>query len=74
MATKKKTAKKKTAKKKAVKSRGGIASYIRKIQNTPAVKSKEKKIKELERKLAATKKEKARAVKLAQKKHKAKNK
>jgi len=65
MAVKKKVVKRKTtAKKKST----GIASYVRKIQNTPAVKSADKKVKDLERKLKAAKKAKAVKVKAARKK------
>jgi hypothetical protein len=61
------TKKKKVVKKKAAprKSTGGIASYTRKIQNTPAVKSAAAKIKKLETALKAVKKAKAAAVKKA---------
>jgi len=61
----KKMAKKKTT---AKKSTGGIASYVRKVQNSPGVKSADKKVKELERKLTAAKKVKAAKVKEARKK------
>jgi hypothetical protein len=65
MAVKKKVVKRKTtAKKKST----GIASYVRKIQNSPAVKSADKKVKDLERKLKAAKKAKAVKVKAARKK------
>ena len=65
MAVKKKVVRKKTtAKKKTT----GIASYVRKIQNSPAVKSADKKVKDLERKLKAAKKIKAAKVKEARKK------
>ena len=64
MAVKKKAVKRKTAKKKST----GIASYVRKIQNSPAVKSADKKVKDLERKLKAAKKAKAVKVKAARKK------
>jgi len=65
MAVKKKAVKRKTtAKKKST----GIASYVRKIQNSPAVKSADKKVKDLERKLKAAKKLKATKVKEARKK------
>lgn len=47
---------------------GGIASYVRKIQSTPAVKSAANTIKALEAKLKAAKKKKAAAVKVARKK------
>jgi hypothetical protein len=59
MATKKKTTARKST---------GIASYTRKIQNSPAVKSADKKVKDLERKLKAAKKAKAVKVKAARKK------
>jgi len=58
--------KRKTAAKK--KTAGGIAGFVRKIQNTPAVKSVAKTIKALESKLKAAKKKKAAAVKVARKK------
>jgi hypothetical protein len=65
MAVKKRAVKRKaTAKKKST----GIASYVRKIQNSPAVKSADKKVKDLERKLKAAKKAKAVKVKAARKK------
>ena len=48
----------------------GIASYVRKIQAAPAVKSATKTIKSLEAKLKAAKKKKAAAVKIARKKMK----
>jgi len=65
MAVKKKVVKRKTtAKKKST----GIASYVRKIQNIPAVKSADRKVKDLERKLKAAKKAKAVKVKAARKK------
>lgn len=66
MATKKKTPKKKAPAKR--KTSGGIASYTRKIQNAPAVKRKTSQIKLAEKKLAALKKEKVKAVKAARKK------
>ena len=63
-ATKRKsTAKRKPASRKS----GGIAAYVRKVQNSPAVKSATKKIKDLESKLKAAKKDKAAKVKAAQK-------
>jgi hypothetical protein len=67
MAIKRKpTAKRKVAAKK--KTTGGIAGFVRKIQNTPAVKSVTKTIKALETKIKAAKKKKAAAVKVARKK------
>lgn len=70
MAVKKKTTtKKKPAKKSTVKRiTGGIASYVRKIQNSVGVKKVTNTIKEIEKKLALAKKKKAAAVKLARKK------
>jgi hypothetical protein len=65
MAVKKKVVKRKTT---ARKKSTGIASYVRKIQNSPAVKSADKKVKDLERKLKAAKKAKAVKVKAARKK------
>lgn len=59
MATNKKTTARKST---------GIASYTRKIQNSPAVKAADKKVKDLERKLKAAKKLKATKVKAARKK------
>jgi hypothetical protein len=56
-------AKKKTTKKKVVKKSTGIASYTRKIQNTPIVKRAATIIKTIEAKLKAAKKKKAIAVK-----------
>jgi hypothetical protein len=56
-------AKKKTTKKKVVKKSTGIASYVRKVQNAPAVKRIAKAIKTMEVKLKAAKKKKAAAVK-----------
>lgn len=56
---------KKTTKRKST---GGIAAYVRKIQNSPMVKSATKKIKDLENKLKAAKKDKAAKVKAAQRK------
>lgn len=64
MAVKKKVVKRKTTARKST----GIASYTRKIQNSPAVKSADKKVKDLERKLKAAKKLKATKVKAARKK------
>lgn len=63
--TRKKATGKKPAKRKAT---GGIAAYVRKIQNSPMVKSATKKIKDLENKLKAAKKDKAAKVKAAQRK------
>jgi hypothetical protein len=59
-------AKRKVAAKK--KTTGGIAAFVRKIQNAPGVKSVAKTIKALETKLKAAKKKKAAAVKVARKK------
>lgn len=64
MAVKKKAVKRKTTAKKST----GIASYVRKIQNSPGVKAADKKVKDLERKLKAAKKAKATKVKAARKK------
>lgn len=61
MATKKQAAKKKSSKKKS----GGIGSFTRKVNNSPAVKRAGKKVTELEKKLAAAKKVKAAARKKA---------
>jgi len=63
MPTKKKTTKRKAAIRKPPKKSGGIASFVRKVQNSLTVKSKTNRIKELEKKLKALKKEKAAAVK-----------
>jgi hypothetical protein len=63
---KKTTAKKKTPAKK--KASGGIAGFVKKIQNTPAVKKVATTIKALEKKLLDAKKKKAAAVKIARKK------
>lgn len=52
------------------KTTGGVAGFIRKIQNSPGVKSVAKTIKALETKLKAAKKKKAAAVKVARKKMK----
>ncbi len=59
-------AKRKVAAKK--KTTGGIAAFVRKIQNSPGVKSVAKTIKALETKLKAAKRKKAAAVKVARKK------
>jgi hypothetical protein len=59
-------AKRKVAAKK--KTTGGIAAFVRKIQNAPGVKSVAKTIKALETKLKAAKRKKAAAVKVARKK------
>jgi hypothetical protein len=59
--------KKKSVKKK--KSTGGLATYRRKIQGTPAVKSAASRVKKLESDLKAAKKKKAAAVKTAQVKY-----
>jgi len=56
-------AKKKTTKKKVVKKSTGIASYVRKVQNAPAVKRIAKTIKAMEIKLKQAKKKKAAEVK-----------
>lgn len=56
-------AKKKTTKKKVVKKSTGIASYVRKVQNAPAVKRIAKTIKAMEMKLKQAKKKKAAEVK-----------
>jgi hypothetical protein len=67
MPIKKKTpVKRKVAAKK--KTTGGIAGFVRKIQNSPGVKSVAKTIKALETKLKAAKRKKAAAVKVARKK------
>lgn len=66
---KKCTPKKKSTKKKAG---GGLAAYRRKINNSPGVKAKTARVKKLESELKKAKSEKARLVKAAQKKHKAK--
>lgn len=60
--------KRKTAKRKTKKKGSTIASYVRKLNNSPGVKRAGKTVKELERKLAAAKKKKAAAVKVARKK------
>jgi len=65
MVKKKTTAKNKTSVKRKT---TGIASYVRKIQNSPGVKAADKKVKDLERKLKAAKKVKAVKVKAARKK------
>ena len=57
---KKKTVKRKTAKAK----KSSIGSYVRKLNNAPAVKRAGKTVKMLEKKLAAAKKKKAKAKKL----------
>jgi len=56
-------AKKKTTKKKVVKKSTGIASYVRKVQNAPAVKRIAKTIKAMEMKLKQAKRKKAAEVK-----------
>lgn len=63
---KKPVTKRKVAAKK--KTTGGIAAFVRKIQNSVGVKSVAKTIKALELKLKAAKKKKAAAVKVARKK------
>lgn len=69
MPVKKKTTKKATKKKCTTKkSTGGIASYVRKIQNSPGVKKVTNTIKAIEKKLAEAKRKKAAAVKIARKK------
>jgi hypothetical protein len=73
MAKAKKSAKKKPAKKTA-KAKGGIAGYVRKINNTPAVKAVTKRIKKAEMVLKKQKALKKKAVKAAQKKYKSKSK
>jgi hypothetical protein len=60
--------KKKVTRKKTTKKTSTIGSYIKKIQNTPAVKRVSNTIKLMEKKLAAAKKKKAAAVKIARKK------
>ena len=60
----KKTVKRKTAKAK----KSSIGSYVRKLNNAPAVKRAGKTVKMLEKKLAAAKKKKAAAVKITRKK------
>jgi hypothetical protein len=65
MPTKKKPTKAKAKKKPAKKTSGGIAAFVRKVQNNLTVKSKTNKIKDLEKRLKALKKEKASAVKKA---------
>jgi hypothetical protein len=64
MPIKKKTTKRKTTKAK----KSTIGSYVRKLMNTPGVKSVSKTVKSLEAKLKAAKKKKAAAVKVARKK------
>lgn len=66
MPVKKTTAKRKTTTKR--KATGGIAAYVRKIQNSPGVKSADRTVKDLERRLKAAKKLKATKVKAARKK------
>lgn len=61
---KKKIVKRKTTKAK----KSSIGSYVRKLNNAPAVKSAGKTVKMLEKKLLAAKKKKAAAVKVARKK------
>jgi len=62
-------AKKKATKKKVVKKAStGIASYVRKVQKSPAVKKVTDAIKLIEKKLAEAKKKKAIAVKIVRKK------
>jgi hypothetical protein len=56
-------AKKKPTKKKVVKKSTGIASYVRKVQNAPAVKRIAKTIKAMELKLKQAKRKKAAEVK-----------
>jgi hypothetical protein len=60
--------KRKTAKRKTKKKGSTIASYVRKLNSSPGVKMAGKTVKDLERKLAAAKKKKAAAVKVARKK------
>jgi hypothetical protein len=66
MVKKKKPTKRKTTGKR--KSTGGIAAYVKKVQNSPAVKKATAAIKALEKKIIAAKKAKAAKVKAAQKK------
>lgn len=68
MPVKKKVIKKKATKKKPAKKSTGIASYTRKIQNSPGVKRVTTAIKAIEKKLAEAKRKKAAAVKIARKK------
>jgi len=71
MPIKKKAVKRKPAAKKktpAKKRTGGIAAYVKKIQNDPAVKSINTKVKYYEKLLKGIKKKKAAAVKVARKK------
>ena len=63
MPIKRKAVKRKTKAKKST-----IGSYVRKLNNSPGVKRAGKTVKDLERKLAAAKKKKAAAVKVARKK------
>ncbi len=65
MSTKKRNSKKKSAK-------GGIASYVRKINNVPAVKKASGRVKKLESELKGAKKKKAQAIKAAQKNYRKK--
>jgi hypothetical protein len=58
----------KVTKKKAVKKTSSIATYVRKVQNSPTVKKVSKTILDLEKKLVAAKKKKAAAVKIVRKK------
>lgn len=60
--------KKTTTRKKKTTVRGGIASFVKKIQNSIGVKKVSKTIADLEKKLKAAKKKKAAAVKVARKK------
>lgn len=72
MAVKKKVVKRKPAAKKKTAARkprvGGIASYVKKLFASPAVKKAASAVKALELKLKAAKKKKAAAVKTARKK------
>lgn len=65
---------KKTAKKKTAKAKGGIAGYVRKINNSPAVKAATKRIRKAEAMLKKHKTAKKKAVKAAQKRYKSKSK
>jgi len=60
--------KKKVTRKKTTKKKSTIGSYVRKLMNTPSVRSVAKTVKALEIKLKAAKRKKAAAVKVARKK------
>jgi hypothetical protein len=60
------------AKKKKKKSTGGIVSYLRKINNSPGVKSKTKRVNKLKAALKKAQRAKNAAVKKAQRKFKKK--